>query len=179
MATNFPENLDNFTNPNSNDPLSNPSHSEQHANVNDALEALQTKVGVDNSNDPASLDYRLAQLETESGSEIAEKLGLEGNNTLVVTGIENPTVIDSFDSNIWGSATYRIQLRKNNHGTASTVSVVYADNKINMSEYDILSDDDATYANLEFTKVGSIINLLVTPVIWPLEVRFYRTALKK
>ena len=63
MATSFPENLDSFINPDSNNPLSNPSHSEQHANTNDALAALQSKVGVDGSNDTASLDYRVTQLE--------------------------------------------------------------------------------------------------------------------
>ena len=179
MATNFPNNLDNFTNPDSNNPLSNPSHSEQHTNANDAIEALQTKVGVDNSADSNSLDYRIAQLESESGSDIAQKLGLEGNNTLEITGIENPTVIDSFDFNEYTSANYRIQLRKDSHVSTSTVTVVYSDNKINMSEYDIVSDEDAVLANLEFTKVGSIINLLVTPLVNPITVRFYRTALKK
>lgn len=180
MATSFPENLDNFTNPNSDNPLSNPSHSEQHTNANDAIEALQTKVGVNNSSDVHSLDYRVSQLETEPGVTIAEKFGLEGNNDLEVTGIENPTVIDSFDLNVWNSATYRVQLKKNQHITTSTISVVYADNKMNVSEYDIISDDDnITLAILDFTKVGSIINLLVTPVEYPVEARFYRTALKK
>jgi hypothetical protein len=42
MATNFPASLDTLTNPTSSDSLSSPSHSAQHANVNDAVEAIET-----------------------------------------------------------------------------------------------------------------------------------------
>ena len=178
MATNFPENLDNFTNPNSDNPLSNPSHSEQHANANDAIEALQTKVGIDNSSDANSLDYRVSQLETESGATIAEKFGLEGNNDLEVTGIENPTVIDSFDSTAYTTANYRIQIKKDNVQASSNITAIYIDGSIYMSEYDVVSNTDTVLANLEFTKTGSIINLLVTPLVSPIIVRYYRTALK-
>ena len=63
MATNFPASLDALTNPTSSDSLSSPSHSAQHANVNDAVEALQVKVGADSSAVTSSLDYKVAQLE--------------------------------------------------------------------------------------------------------------------
>jgi hypothetical protein len=39
--------------------LNSPSHSAQHANVNDAVEALQAKVGVDGSAVTTSIDYQL------------------------------------------------------------------------------------------------------------------------
>lgn len=389
MATDFPENLDNFTNPDSNNPLSNPSHSEQHANANDAIEALQAKVGVDGSTDPNSLDYRISQLEVspldaeqiqdaiaaafaagdqtditvsyndaldsltllvnnaqtagytsvvqhyvknstgstinagtpvyisganganmliskasnsgevtssktfgllaqdlaqnaigfvvtegllsgldthtanagdpvwlgtngqliyglankpiapahlvfigivtrahaqvgqifvkiQNGFELNElhdvdldysnppadgdvlsfnsttgmwtnstavkdienKLGLEGNNDLEVTGIENPTVIDSFDSIVYTTASYRVQIKKDNLQASSNVTAIYIDGSIYMSEYDVVSNTDTVLANLEFTKTGSIINLLVTPLVSPIIVRYYRTALK-
>jgi len=64
MATNFPTSLDNLSNPAGSDPVNNPSHAVQHANVNDAIEALETKVGVNNSAVTTSLDYRVKQLET-------------------------------------------------------------------------------------------------------------------
>jgi len=63
MATNFPASLDTLTNPTSSDSLSSPSHSAQHANVNDAVEALQAKVGADSSAVTTSHDYKIAQLE--------------------------------------------------------------------------------------------------------------------
>lgn len=42
MPTNFPTSVDNFTNPTANDSLNLPSHSTQHANANDAIEAVET-----------------------------------------------------------------------------------------------------------------------------------------
>jgi len=41
MATNFPTSVDALTNPVSNDSLNSPSHSAQHANANDAIEAIE------------------------------------------------------------------------------------------------------------------------------------------
>lgn len=46
MATNFPTSIDSFTNPSSGDTLDSPSHSAQHTNINDAMVAVQTKLGV-------------------------------------------------------------------------------------------------------------------------------------
>lgn len=57
MTTNYPTSLDALTNPASADTLDSPPHSNQHANANDAIEALQTKVGVDGSSVATSLDY--------------------------------------------------------------------------------------------------------------------------
>ena len=65
MATNFPTNLDTFTNPSSSDGLDSPSHSEQHTKENDAILALQTKVGVDASAVTTSHDYKISAVETE------------------------------------------------------------------------------------------------------------------
>jgi hypothetical protein len=59
MATSFPASLDTLTNPSSGDSLNSPSHSGQHADANDAIEALQAKVGVDSSAVTTSLDYKL------------------------------------------------------------------------------------------------------------------------
>ena len=61
MATNFPTSLDSLTNPTSGNSLNSPSHAGQHADANDAIEALQAKVGVDNSAVTTSIDYRLRQ----------------------------------------------------------------------------------------------------------------------
>lgn len=51
MSTNFPSALDTFTNPNGSDSLNAAAvpHAEQHANANDAIEALQAKVGINGS----------------------------------------------------------------------------------------------------------------------------------
>lgn len=41
MATNFPSSLDSFTNPTDSDTLDSPNHASQHADVNDAVEAIE------------------------------------------------------------------------------------------------------------------------------------------
>jgi len=47
MATSFPSSLDSFTNPSASDALDSVSvpHADQHANLNDAMEAVQAKLG--------------------------------------------------------------------------------------------------------------------------------------
>jgi hypothetical protein len=42
MSTSFPDSLDNLSNPNATDELVG--HAQQHANANDAIEAMQTKI---------------------------------------------------------------------------------------------------------------------------------------
>jgi len=61
MATNFPSSLDSFTNPTAVDTLDSPPHDTQHADANDAIEALQAKVGVNSSAVATSHDYILNQ----------------------------------------------------------------------------------------------------------------------
>lgn len=62
MATNYPNDLDVLVNPQPGDSVQLVSHAAQHANANDAIEALQAKVGKNNSTDPNSIDYKVAQL---------------------------------------------------------------------------------------------------------------------
>lgn len=59
MTTNFPTAIDALSNPSSGSILNSPSHSGQHSNANDAIEALETKVGVDSSAVTTSLDYKI------------------------------------------------------------------------------------------------------------------------
>jgi len=63
MAIDYPSSLDNFTNPQSDDKLDNPPHATQHSDINDAVEALEGKVGVDNSTDTVSLDSKVRKNE--------------------------------------------------------------------------------------------------------------------
>jgi hypothetical protein len=65
MATNFPTSLDTLTNPLATDTLDSPPHDTQHADANDAIEALQAKVGVNSSAVATSHDYKIGALETD------------------------------------------------------------------------------------------------------------------
>lgn len=58
MTTNFPGGIDDFENPTGDTSQAKPrTHSLQHSDANDAIVAVQTKVGVDDSSDAASLDF--------------------------------------------------------------------------------------------------------------------------
>jgi hypothetical protein len=59
MATSFPTSLDALTNPTSANGLNSPDHAGQHADANDAIEALEAKVGVNGSAVTSSLDYKI------------------------------------------------------------------------------------------------------------------------
>lgn len=52
MASSYPSSLDSFTDPTSGSSLASPSHSGQHIDLNDAVEKLETKLGIGSS--PAS-----------------------------------------------------------------------------------------------------------------------------
>jgi hypothetical protein len=54
LATNFPTSVDAFTNPTANDSLNTPSHATQHANANDAIEAIENAI-IDPANYPDQL----------------------------------------------------------------------------------------------------------------------------
>lgn len=92
MAINFPSNIDSLTNPVAGDTLDSPSHADQHSNENDAIEALETKVGVDSSAVTTSHDYKLSGV---TGSDKAvSKTGTETltNKTLTLPTFTNGTI---------------------------------------------------------------------------------------
>jgi hypothetical protein len=121
MATNFPEELDSFINPLSTDSVAVVSHSEQHSNANDAIEALEAKVGKDGSTDPVSLDYRVSALENSSvdPNEIkdiaAEILDHQDHTNITVTydDIENKLILTS-ESGVADSTTDDLDEGTNN-----------------------------------------------------------------
>lgn len=88
MAIAFPTALDNFTNPSGTDQLGSSAvpHATQHSNLNDAVEALEAKVGVDGSAVPTSLEYRIAAFE-------ALGVGQTGYKDLVAPVLSSPTGI--------------------------------------------------------------------------------------
>lgn len=68
MSTNFPADLDSFVNPKPTDNQDNPSHAGQHSSANDAIKALQAKVGVDSSQDANSLDSKVRAAQTAAAA---------------------------------------------------------------------------------------------------------------
>jgi hypothetical protein len=182
MATNFPAELDNLTNPAGSDELVG--HAAQHANANDAIEALEAVIGITNSEDSNSLTYKVNNLASvvsglgSSTDTISQLLGLEGNNDLEVYGIENQTTIDSFAKNTWKTVNYKIQVTKNSDVYTSSITAIVDGSDILVSESDIVSSTNSTLFTYTFEENSGIISLRVTPSSGSIAVRYYRTSIK-
>lgn len=182
MATNFPTNLDDFPNPQGTQSMAG--HAALHGNVNDALEAIQAKVGIDGSNDTNSLDYKITQIQSElesldSQSDMTlELLGLEGNNDLTITGIENKTMVDSFSASTYRTIKYDLQITRGAEYHTSTLLLLNDGTDINLSETDIISNTNNILANITFELNSGIIGLYVTPTSSAVTARYVRLALK-
>jgi hypothetical protein len=60
VAIGYPGSIDTLTNPTSGNNLNSPDHANQHSDENDAIEALEAKVGITGSAVTTSLDYLVA-----------------------------------------------------------------------------------------------------------------------
>ena len=89
MATSYPDGLDNFTNPTASDTLDSATvpHATQHANTNDAIEAIEAELGTDPKGSKASVKARLddvdVQLADLGDTSIATSLPLTSSGTVV------------------------------------------------------------------------------------------------
>jgi hypothetical protein len=184
MATGFPNSLDALTNPNSTDSLSNPSHAQQHTNLNDAVEAIETKIGIDGSNDSNSIQYKVAAIQTtltniENSTSVAELLlGLEGNNDLTISGIENKTTVDSFAKSLYSTIRYTLQIKKDNLFVSDQLDIVNDGTDLHMNRYEISSNTNTSLYTVQLEENAGIISLKVTPTSGSITARYYRTALK-
>jgi hypothetical protein len=140
MATNFPTSLDSLTNPTSTDGLDNPSHSAQHADANDAIEALEAKVGVNSSAVATSLDYLVTQANAPGDSGLISGTYYTAPSSSNATSNSAPSTnvcsfmpflveqTQSFDriaiqttSSFTGTATYRLGIYNNGDRQPTTV----------------------------------------------------------
>jgi hypothetical protein len=177
LATNFPDSLDVLSNPNGTSSLSNPSHAQQHSNANDAIEALQTKVGIDGSLDPNSIDYRVSALE-DGGGQLGVELGLAGNNDLTISGIENKTAVDTFSKSVYSTIRYTLQIRKNDLFVSEQIDIINDGTNLNVNRYEVSSNTNDSLYTLQLEENAGIISLSVTPTSGSITARYYRTALK-
>ena len=95
MAISYPVSIDSLTNPISSNTLDNPSHAGQHSDINDAVEALEAKVGADSSAVTSSHDYKIDALETdvstlESALPTGDIVGTTDTQTLTNKTLTNP-----------------------------------------------------------------------------------------
>lgn len=184
MATNFPTSLDSLTNPNSTDELSSPSHSQQHSNLNDSVEAIESKIGVNNSTDVNSIQYKVSALQTlvgdldNSTDSVVELLGLEGNNDLTVNGIENKTTLDSFNKTVIRTVKYNLQISRGSFYETSEFLILNDGSDVHVSQSNIVSNSSNSLVNVTFEENSGIIGLCVTPTAGAITARYIRTAIK-
>ncbi len=104
MAITFPTTLDSLPNPTGVDLLENATlaldHDQQHSNANDAIEALEAKVGIDSSAVNTSHDYKLSGVAT--GDKAVSKTGTE---TLTNKTLTSPVI--NVTSDATGDIYYR------------------------------------------------------------------------
>ena len=83
--TDFPTDLDSLSNPTGTDYQNSPAHATQHINANDAIEALEAKVGKDSSAVTTSHDYKLSSVTSTA-------------KTVATTGTQTVAGVKTFSS---------------------------------------------------------------------------------
>ena len=105
MSINFPTSLDSLPNPTGTELLENATlaldHDQQHSNANDAIEALEAKVGVNSSAVTTTHDYKLSAVTSTA------KALTSGTSTQSVTGLTLVSPTLTLTSDATGDTYYR------------------------------------------------------------------------
>jgi hypothetical protein len=129
---------------------------------------------------PSQSDY-IDLIDTLSAQ--ATDLGTSGNNENVISEIENPTVIDSFDATQRRLVKYIISISKTTNGDnkfyATELSILVDGTNVNVSEYGTI-DTNGNMGTISVSKTGSTVAITLTPdsVVKPVTLRYARIGLK-
>ncbi len=113
----------------------------------------------------------------------ATDLGSSGNNENTINGIENVTVIDSFDATVWRMVKYIISISKTSAGDnkfyATELTILVEGTNVSVSEYGTI-DTNGNIGTINVSRTGNTVALSVTPdpAIKPVTVRYARIGLK-
>lgn len=101
MSTNYPSSLDNFINPTPSDSLNSGivPHAQQHANLNDAVEAIQTIIGVNPAGPHLTVKDRIIAAEND----INTYSTLNGLENVTISSVSNGDVLQ-YNGSIWVNA---------------------------------------------------------------------------
>lgn len=119
----------------------------------------------------------------DSSASQATNLGSTGNNDNTISGIENPTVIDSFNATEWRMVKYIISIAKTSAGDnkyyATEMTILVDVTNINVSEYGTI-DTNGNIGTVSVSKTGTTVSVTVSPIsgITPITVRYARIGLK-
>jgi hypothetical protein len=129
---------------------------------------------------PTQEDYQ-DLIDTTAGQ--ATDLGTFGNNENTIFGIENSTVIDSFDATVWRMVKYLVSISKVSEGDnkfyATELTILVDGENVSVSEYGTI-DNDGNMGTISVSRTGDTVALTVTPdpSIRPVTVRYARIGLK-
>jgi|GEM_PF-2525850 len=98
MPTQYPGSLDNFINPSPTDTLNSVvvPHAQQHANLNDAVEAIQTVMGLNPAGSHLTVKDRIISAE----SQIATQSVLNGLSDVTISTVGSGDVL-RYNGNQW------------------------------------------------------------------------------
>ena len=119
----------------------------------------------------------------DTASAQATDLGSAGNNENTIDGIENVTVIDSFDATVWRMVKYIISISKTTAGDnkfyATELTILADGTNVSVSEYGTI-DNDGNIGTINVSRTGNTVAITVTPdpAIKPVTVRYARLGLK-
>jgi hypothetical protein len=119
----------------------------------------------------------------DTASAQATDLGSSGNNENTINGIENLTVIDSFDATVWRMVKYIISISKTTAGDnkfyATELTILADGTNVSVSEYGTI-DNDGNIGTINVSRTGNTVAITVTPdnAIKPVTVRYARMGLK-
>jgi hypothetical protein len=129
---------------------------------------------------PTQEDY-VDLIDTVAGQ--STDLGTSGNNENTITGIENPTVIDSFDATQWRMVKYLVSIAKTSAGDnrfyATELTLLVDGEDVSVTEYGTI-DNDGNMGTISVSRTADTVALTVTPdpSIRPITVRYARIGLK-
>jgi hypothetical protein len=165
MATQFPEELDSFLNPQPTDSVAAVSHAAQHADANDAIEALQAKLGTNNSTDPSSIEYRVKALEdqpfdSEAVMDAVDSVLIAGSGITKLYDDSLDTLTVSVDTTTISTRTYADDAASLAAGTALVNANDYTDIAITAlsAVYDPLGSASAAQTAAQLYADGLAVN---------------------
>lgn len=110
-------------------------------------------------------------------------LGSGGNNEHEVSGIENPTVLETIPVANWRMVKYMVSLSKTTSGDnkfyATEFTVLIDGTNVNIAQYGII-DNDGDIGTVDVSRIGNNLELKVipNPAVKPVTARFARVGLK-
>lgn len=147
MASTYPTTLDNFANPVGTDKVNNANsalvHSTQHSQINDAVEALEAKVGADGSAVTTSHDYKLSEVTSTD-----KAVGKIATQTLTNKTLVRPKITTSIDDSN-GNEVIKTP------ATASAVNEVTVTNSAAGNDVQLSASGDDTNISIKLTPKGT------------------------